>query len=208
MTQTGGASVGLSAQAPVTAGRLGEASPHERLRAPRGDREVLALPPLADVGKLLNQFDRAGRCQYDVQGRSLCDLSALARQELLASARQYTSTYRNVGSALSSDRLLLAGHQPQLFHPGVWFKNFALANLARAHRATAVNLVIDSDTLKDASLRVPGGSVNEPVARIIPFDEPTREIPFARRSIRNRRVFESFGRTAADWLRPLIDNPL
>ncbi|OYV85076.1 MAG: hypothetical protein B7Z73_14265, partial [Planctomycetia bacterium 21-64-5] len=181
---------------------------HQRLRAPRGDREVLAIPPMQSVGALLATVDRSARCDYDVQGRSLCDLSSLARRELLASAQHYTSTYRDVPAIEAGDRILLAGHQPQLFHPGVWFKNFALAALARSSQATAVNLVIDTDTLKDTTLRVPGGSVDEPVARLIPFDDATGEVPFARRSIRNRRVFEGFGRTAADWLRPLIDQPL
>jgi hypothetical protein len=181
---------------------------HSRLRAPRGDREVLAIPPLDSVGELLHPVDRAARCHYDVQGRSLCDLSALARQELLAAAQQYTSNYRNVGRIDLADRILLAGHQPQLFHPGVWFKNFAVGNLARKHRASAVNLVIDSDTLKDASLRVPGGSVDEPVRRIIRFDDPTAEVPFARRRIRNQKLFEGFGHAVTQWLRPLIDDPL
>jgi hypothetical protein len=189
-------------------------SPIDRpLRAPRGDREVLALPPFDLVGDLLTQVDRAGRCLYDVQGRSLCDVSAQARQELLTAAQRYTATYRtvsgrSVAGTETPERILIAGHQPQLFHPGVWFKNFALDRLARSHRAAAVNLVIDSDTLKDASLRVPGGSVEEPVQRIIPFDDPTREIPFARRAIRNRKTFERFGRAAAEWLQPLVEAPL
>jgi hypothetical protein len=178
------------------------------LRAPRGDREVLALPPFDLVGDLLTQVDRASRCQYDVQGRSLCDVSSQARQELLSAAQRYTATYRASTTTQRPERILIAGHQPQLFHPGVWFKNFALDGLARKHQATAVNLVIDSDTLKDASLRVPGGSAGEPVQRIIPFDHPTGEIPFSRRAIRNRKTFEAFGGAAAEWLRPLVDAPL
>ena len=181
---------------------------HERLRAPRGDREVLAIPPLQSVGSLLTSIDRAARCQYDVQGRSLCDLSALARHELVACGRQYTTKYRDVPDFQASDSILLAGHQPQLFHPGVWFKNFALSALARAHRAAAVNLVIDTDTLKDTTLRVPGGSVAKPAARLIPFDDASGEVPFARRAIRNRAVFEGFGQKAGQWLRPLVDDPL
>ncbi|HVX14598.1 MAG TPA: hypothetical protein VHC22_25650 [Pirellulales bacterium] len=179
-----------------------------RLRAPRGDREVLALPPLRSVGDLLARVDRAARCSYDVQGRSLCDLSAQARRELIESAQQYTSTYRDTPNVGATDRILLAGHQPQLFHPGVWYKNFALSHLAQVHGAAAVNLVIDSDTLKDATLRVPGGTPEQPVARVIPFDDATGAVPFARRAIRNRRAFESFGRTACDWLRPLVSDPL
>jgi hypothetical protein len=198
MTATRGDLAGPSASPPV----------QQRLRAPRGNRELLALPPLAAVGELLAGVDRRARCQYDMQGRSLCDLSALARQELLASARQYTSAYRDIDKPALGDRIILAGHQPQLFHPGVWFKNFALGSLARSHQATAVNLVIDSDTLKDASLRVAGGTVDAPVAHIIPFDDSTGEMPFARRRIRNRGAFEAFGRTAADWQRPLVSDPL
>lgn len=181
---------------------------HDRLRAPRGDREVLALPPLQSVGSLLAVTDRAARCAYDVQGRSLCDLSALARRELIDAARQYTSSYRHVPAMAPAERILLAGHQPQLFHPGVWYKNFALSRLAREHHAAAINLVIDTDTMKDAALRVPGGSAEQPIARVIPFDDASGEVPFARRAVRNRRVFENFGRAAGEWLRPLIRDPL
>lgn len=180
----------------------------DRLRAPRGDGEVLALPPLSAVQSLLSGADRAARCAYDVQGRSLCDLSALARRELVDAARSYTAAYRNVPDMAATDHVLLAGHQPQLFHPGVWYKNFALSHLAHVHGATAVNLVIDTDTMKDAALRVPGGTVEQPQARTIAFDDAAGEMPFARRRIRNRRVFEEFGRTAGDWLRPLVSDPL
>ena len=54
--------------------------------------------------------------------------------------------------------IFLAGHQPELFHPGVWLKNFALGALARQHGATAINLLIDSETVKHTGVRTPGGS--------------------------------------------------
>ena len=185
-----------------------------RLRAPREDRQVLAIPPLAAVGELLQRSagadldQQARRCEYDAQGRSLCDLANLARREMLTEARRYTSSYRAASAVSDASRVFLAGHQPQMFHPGVWYKNFALARLAREHGATAVNLVIDSDTLKEASLRVPGGSVCEPAARNIAFDDLGGEVPFARRAIHNRALFESFGRRACQWLRPLVPDAL
>ncbi|MGH7140809.1 MAG: hypothetical protein ACREHD_34185, partial [Pirellulales bacterium] len=157
---------------------------------------------------LLAVSDRAARCAYDLQGRSLCDLSALARRELIDAARQYTSSYRDIPATATADRVLLAGHQPQLFHPGVWYKNFALSRLAHEHEAAAINLVIDTDTMKDAALRVPGGSAEQPVARVIPFDDASGEVPFSRRAIRNRNVFENFGQAAGEWLRPLVRDPL
>ncbi|HEX5446467.1 MAG TPA: hypothetical protein VFW87_21800 [Pirellulales bacterium] len=185
-----------------------------RLRAPREDRQVLSIPPLAAVGDLLaraEQVDsdqRPRRCGYDVQGRSLCDLANLARREMLSEAQSYTSAYRAVKLEAGGSRVFLAGHQPQMFHPGVWYKNFALARLAREHGAAAVNLVIDTDTLKDPSLRVPGGSVDSPAAQNIAFDDRDEAVPFAGRTIRNRQRFESFGHRACEWLRPLVPDPL
>lgn len=199
------------ATAPASAAALPE---FRRLRAPREDRQILAIPPVEAVGDLLRRADRVEsdqqprRCGYDVQGRSLCDLANLARREMLAEAQRYTSIYRPVDAPANGSRVFLAGHQPQMFHPGVWYKNFALARLAREHGATAVNLVIESDTLKDPSLRVPGGSIDAPVARNIAFDDRDDAVPFAARTIRNHARFESFGRRASEWLRPLVEEPL
>lgn len=197
--------------APASAAALAEFA---RLRAPREDRQVLAIPPLNAVGELLRRAERmeddqrSRRCGYDVQGRSLCDLANLARREMLSEAHRYTSRYRSVHAIADGSRVFLAGHQPQMFHPGVWYKNFALARLAHEHGAAAVNLVIDSDTLKDPSVRVPGGSIEQPVARSIAFDDRDGAVPFAGRTIHNRARFESFGRRACDWLRPLVPEPL
>ena len=74
--------------------------------------------------------------------------------------------------------IFLAGHQPELFHPGVWLKNFALGTLARQHGATAINLLIDSDTVKDtgpAGTRAARPSI--PRVEVIPFDRPEPRVP-------------------------------
>ena len=55
-----------------------------------------------------------------------------------------------------SPSLLLAGHQPELFHPGVWIKNFALARLAREHGTVPLSLIIDSDTARSPHLAAHG----------------------------------------------------
>ena len=104
--------------------------------------------------------------------------------------------------------IYLAGHQPQMFHPGVWFKNFVLGELARRDGATAVNLIIDGDTLSDAALRVPGGSVGEPHAAQIPFDSPDPDIPYEERTIEDRELFDSFARRATEQMTGLVADPL
>ena len=50
---------------------------------------------------------------------------------------------------------MVTGHQPELFHPGVWIKNFAAAGIAAAHDGVALNLIVDNDLPKSASIRVP-----------------------------------------------------
>jgi len=114
-----------------------------------------------------------------------------------------------LGHTDSSEPLVfLAGHQPQLFHPGVWFKNFALDHLAERHGAVAVNLVVDSDTMKSHAVRVPGGTAAHPQSAAIPLDEPWPVVPFEERQVLDRPLFSAFGRRAADHMAGLVPDPL
>jgi hypothetical protein len=180
-----------------------------RIHAPREDGATFIDPPAETAGALIDcNIRRRATYEYDFQGRSLNELSALAREQLLREAQRYTSQYRDVEPPVASGRLLLAGHQPQLFHPGVWFKNFALGRLAQAHDAAAVNLVIDSDTIKSASIRVPGGSVESPLAHTVMFDDASAEIPYEQRQILNPALFASFAERVGEVLKPLVADPL
>ena len=181
------------------------------LRAPQEDRAVLVDPPFGEVGPLVKRnVDLRAEHDYDFQGRSLAELSRQARSELLREARRWTAAYRNIGSspAEPAGLIFLAGHQPQLFHPGVWLKNFALGRLAQWHGAVAVNLLIDSDTVRSTALRVPGGSVIEPKIEMIPFDRPGPTVPYEERRIVDRELFGRFGRRVAERIAPLIADPL
>jgi hypothetical protein len=181
-----------------------------RLAAPQENRGVLIEPPADLVGDMLSEnvrlrFERT----IDLGGRSLAEISRLARAELLAAARQWTAAYRDVASdATAPDRpIFLAGHQPQMFHPGVWAKNFALSALAARHNAAAVNLIVDNDVLSAASLRVPGGSIAEPTAEPIPFDRPDPKVPYEDRRIEDRDLFGSFAERVAERIAPLGVDP-
>jgi hypothetical protein len=107
--------------------------------------------------------------------------------------------------------LFLAGHQPSLFHPGVWVKNFALAGLARRHRGVAVNLIVDNDTLKSSSLRVSvPASTDFPRthALTMPFDRWQPEVPFEERCVADAGLFASFGERVTEALRGWGYEPL
>ena len=189
---------------------MGESIEYRRLHAPSEDGSTLIEPPLSDVASLLDANARRHAVyDYDLQGRSLRELAHAARADLLNHARAYTAKYRDVDPPDdAAGPVLLAGHQPQLFHPGVWFKNFTLGRLVSQHRGVGVNLLIDVDTIRNASLRVPGGSVVAPTASAVPVDQPTDEVPFEQRRIIDPKLFATFGRRTAETIRPLVSNPL
>lgn len=184
---------------------------YRRLRAPDEDGAVVVEPPFMDVAELLraNRSRRSQWC-YDLQGRSLSEVASEARRAMVAEAQRWTSQYLDLDSApfAPSTPILMAGHQPQLFHPGVWLKNFALGTLARKHGALAINLVIDSDTVKSTNVRVPGGSVASPLVEEIPLDQTGPVVPYEERRVVDRRLFCDFGRRAADRIASLVPEPL
>ena len=180
-----------------------------RLRAPAGDRTVLVEPAFDKVGGTLRSNRELTRhVDLDLQGCSLSRLIGEGRRQLIEAARDYTRSYRSVPSLPATDRVLMAGHQPVLFHPGVWFKNFALDRLSAQHDAVGINLVIDSDTLKSATIRVPGGTPKAPVVAEVAYDHPAGEIPHEERPLLDPGMFESFGERVAQQLAPLVPDPL
>ena len=184
---------------------------HRELRAPRESGTALVDPPFDEVGGVLaaNRTLRSDYC-YDFHGRCLSRLAVEARKETLAEARAWTASYRDVDAAPIDPAapLLMAGHQPQLFHPGVWFKNLALDRLAREHRAVGVNLVVDNDTLKTAWLRVPGGSADRPQLAAMAMDQSGPQVPYEERAILDREMFAYFGRRVARQIEPLVGHPM
>lgn len=191
-------------------------SEYRRLRVPREDGRALIEPPLSEAGRRMNESrERLAACRYDLGGRTVSEMLAGARRELIEAALRYTSAYRNVGSLGQQDnadsvpaRVLLAGHQPELFHPGVWLKNFALSHLSDEQDAVAINLLIDSDVVKSVSIRVPGGTPTSPTIRSIEFDRPTEKVPYEERGILDRDCFASFGPRATREIGGLVSDPL
>lgn len=185
-----------------------------RLRVPRQDGAILAVPSLPEVGGLLEHNRQLlARATADVLGRPLTDLRRAARASVVAAAHAYLREAGEPVPAFPADSLVLAGHQPELFHPGVWVKNFALHGLARSGSATPLNLVVDNDTAKTNLLRVPVRSTSETVPAYhlesIPFDVWTGEVPYEDRTVRDEELFatlpERVAAVAQNWgFRPLL----
>lgn len=194
-------------------------------RAPTRDRTALIEPGLTDAAATIAR-NRSRAAHWDVSfaGKSLRELRLAARRELVAAALHYTRAYRDVRTPEQSECIVMAGHQPSLFHPGVWFKNFALNRVALPSTgqevndhtvsdrkaATAINLVIDNDVASSSSIRVPTldsvtGSVRQ---EAIAFDEAGGGVPYEQNRIRNREIFDSFDVRVGRAIGPLARHPL
>ncbi len=183
-----------------------------RLRAPSADGAVLCVPEWNTWPDLVAANRKLqSTWQVEILGRSLADLRQQARRELLAAAIRYTSQYRAVPQidvpAASERPLVLGGHQPELFHPGVWLKNFALDALDRRVGGIAVNLVIDADTFKTCELPVPIREGSGVTRGTVAFDRAAPPTVHESRRIVDPACFSSFGQRAGTALQPWVAHP-
>jgi hypothetical protein len=97
--------------------------------------------------------------------RWLQDLRVLARTEALEEAQKFddecglvdTSALRKTTST-KPKHWLVGGHQPELFHPGVWFKNYLLAGISQKLSANGsacqpLHVIIDHDLAKADTIK-------------------------------------------------------
>ena len=168
-----------------------------RPAAPKADRSLLAVPELSEWRtRLLENGERLNRAIM-IGGRSLSSLREQARQDLLTAAAKYLSSMGiSSGSDLSPSGLskpfILTGHQPELFHPGVWIKSFATARIAKRVGGIPIHVIIDNDTIKASAIRVPAGGPDRFIVGHVPFDKWEGEIPYEERTIVDESVFADF----------------
>ena len=127
-----------------------------------------------------------------------------AQRDLFDGALRWTTAYRDVAATADAAQrpIFLAGHQPELFHPGVWIKNFMLARMAERHDAVAVNLIVDTDVMKRNALLVPTGTAADPHLVSVPLDRAGLGVPFEERPIHDGPLFADFGRARLRRLAP------
>jgi hypothetical protein len=156
---------------------------YRRLRAPAEDQTALIEPPLAEIPALVARNQALAKDWSRLSGLPFALLRERARRDwLLWHGRE----------ALLSKPFIATGHQPALYHPGVWFKNFLLARIAGEVQGEALNLTVDNDTVSVATIRVPGGSVQSPRVEEVAFDAPGEQVPWEERRVFDQQTLESF----------------
>ncbi len=181
-----------------------------KYRAPEANGRALVEPSLArvlhhrlGVGAVQQQLPH-----FQLGKRPVESLRELARREAWEAAVRYTSSYRNLwfdpsiaAQSALSNTWIVAGHQPELFHPGVWFKNFLLSQASQQTTCVALNLVIDNDLCRSPAIRVPvvDSTSGVPFLRTesVAFDSPSPPVAWECRSVLDQELLKSFpGRVA------------
>lgn len=169
-----------------------------KLKAPQQHGETLVAP-----------IDTA---QAELKPSELFTESALqglrtdARKELLEIARQYTHQLMpeslRLEESAADKPLIVTGHQPELFHPGVWFKNFLAGEVAKRQNGMAINLVIDSDRIKHPAVLLPGNVNQHFDKQVIAYDGSHFGSAWESASVQQRSRFDAFPNRVIEALRP------
>jgi hypothetical protein len=175
---------------------------------------IVASPGTGSIEALVDN-NRLLRTALDLRigDMRLHELVAATRREVLLVAAEYTGSYRDVTRPADmadwiARPVIMGGHQPDLFHPGVWLKNAVLDAYARQVGGTAVNLVVDSDRCGRAVADVPVGTPLEAGFEPVPFDAAVAEMAWEERPVVDQGCFESFGERASALLSPLVPDAI
>ena len=131
---------------------------HAKPALPSGHGEMLTRPEFAEWADLArSNAATTSTWEFSVAGLPVQELRSLARREALDAAAAFSA---RMGVAIAApgdpDGLIVAtGHQPELYHPGVWIKDFLLQRLSEELPATAVDFVVDSDGFQTLGVSAP-----------------------------------------------------
>ncbi len=190
------------------------ADSYRHFRVPQESGRALIDPPVERVRESLHTLDaKVELAGLEFCGKSISVMRCEARREAVGLAREYTRAYSDLPARFEAvtdtTPLILAGHQPELFHPGVWFKNFLLSRLAKQSGAVAINFLVDNDLCRSTAIRVPtrtgDGAV---IASSVPFDALQDNISWELRRLHDSECWRQFPANVRKVLLPEVERPL
>lgn len=129
-----------------------------KITVPEEHGELFVDPPYAEWAALIeaNRAAAAG-WNFAVAGIPAVELRQTARSEVLAAAASFSARLgvevRALGEADAP--LIVTGHQPELYHPGVWAKNFLLQRFSDERAVSAFDIVVDTDGFDAVAIKAP-----------------------------------------------------
>lgn len=149
-------------------------TPGQHYRVPRENFSTLIVP---EIPVVIQQMQAARPCHCQLHNVAPLDLPLMAtspewiekRKQARAETLQLITAYEAQLFPEQADALpnpntecpalqapwIVTGHQPEMSHPGVWYKNFVATHLAGQVSGLALNLIVDHDELKHPRLTLP-----------------------------------------------------
>ncbi len=164
------------------------------LQAPAADGAVRCHPP-QEQWPALARSNRLAANAGQVGGLPRQEWQALARAEFAVAAGQ---------SLDPAAPWIATGHQPELFHPGVWLKSFAVARTAAAAGGVGLHVRTDNDLAAALRLNVAGPAG---IPASVPLDLGSQECPWEERRADDLVFFLDFPARAAEFAGDLSATP-
>ena len=181
------------------------------LKAPFQQGGVLLWPNEHAVAEFL-RLNRLSfeECKTEILGSPLSEWRMLAIREVTQLARSFMRLETDAGSLPTGNGLIVGGHQPELFHPGVWIKNFVMNYLGRKHDLLPLNLVVDNDVPKSATLGIPKPAQYDALHSLVklPFDHHSSEAPYEDWVLHDRELFHNLPHQAKKLVGDWKEHPL
>jgi hypothetical protein len=156
----------------------------EQVRAPKGNNQAAIAPDRLDLPYVLETNHRYWNSSEVPEW--IRALRRTARQQLIPVVRDYMGSYLPesqcpLHQGMDNQRWILGGHQPELFHPGVWFKNILIHRLAQETGSIGLHAIVDHDLARSTSIRVPCRSNDQPRMHVetipLPLKRPESREP-------------------------------
>lgn len=138
---------------------------------------------------------------------SLAEVRQQTRQWVAGAAAKFTRTLGISAGALREDALLLVtGHQPFLFHPGIWIKHLLVSHMV-GEGMGGLSMPVDSDVLEEVGVDVPAVGhglriVHETLSRADP------DVPYEASARPSHADWRAFLGRVGSHVRSLGDSPI
>jgi hypothetical protein len=122
---------------------------------PAGHGELLTEPPV-ELWPEMAAHTQAVVADWEgtVSGVHVHELRDAARADILAEAASYTAEL-GLPVEHQGGPVIVTGHQPELFHPGVWAKYFLLDKVSAQTGGVGIDLVVDTDDVGSLAFSAP-----------------------------------------------------
>ncbi len=119
--------------------------------------EAFCFPSIVQWDTLARDNAAAlNRVSVALAGVPLADVRRQARAEVLTAAAAYAKALGLVGAAPGAGGpLVVTGHQPTFFHPGIWLKHLVVDRVARDTGGIGLSMSVDTDTPQEIGVDVP-----------------------------------------------------